>query len=131
VQSFRKLSSVCRLCCSDVGPTTGVMMIPGCGCGFLCNPHTLPDSFCEFCKPPIPLPDSSVGFVRKLYPNPRGGHAPKELLERRYRFSVQASQTVPDKSCNFCKTVIPVPDISVSSVRNIIPYRTYPYLTEH
>ena len=39
--------------------------------------------------------------------------------------------TLPDRFCEFCKTFIPLPDSSVTSVINLIPYRKYPYPTEH
>ena len=39
--------------------------------------------------------------------------------------------TLPAIFCEFCKTFIPLLDSSVSFVTNLIPSRTYPYLTEH
>ena len=39
--------------------------------------------------------------------------------------------TLPEKVCDFCTTFIPLPDSSVTSVTNLIPYRKYPYPTEH
>ncbi|CAM9666463.1 unnamed protein product [Sphacelaria rigidula] len=59
----------------------------------------------SFCKPPVPYPTSFVISVG-LSSNTR-------------------------QLCNFCKTFIPVPDISVSSVRNPVHYKTYPYPIEH
>ena len=39
--------------------------------------------------------------------------------------------TLPEMFCDFCTTFMPLPDSSVTSVTNLIPYRKYPYPTEH
>ena len=39
--------------------------------------------------------------------------------------------TLPDKFSEFCMIFILLTDSFVSFVTNLVPYRTYPYLTEH
>ena len=78
----------------------------------------------------IPLHDSSVTSVTTSYRYQGMGYA---FHTRTWRISVTSVQhyTLPEKFCYFCTTFIPLPDSSVTSVTNLIPYRKYPYPTEH
>ena len=92
--------------------------------------HTLPERFCDFCTTFIPLPKISVTSVTTSYRYPGMGYA---FHTRNRGSSVTSVQhyTLPDKFCDFCTTFIPLPKSSVTSVTNLIPYKKYPYLTEH
>ena len=92
--------------------------------------YTQPDKFCNSCTTFIPLPDSSVTFVTTSYRYPGMGYVFHTCT---WRISVTFVQhySQPDKFSDFCTTFIPLPDSSVTSVTNLIPYRTYPYPTEH
>ena len=94
------------------------------------RPLPVLDMFCDSCKIFIPLPDSSVISVETSYRYPGMGYA---FHTRTWRSSVTSAQhyNLPVKFCDFCTTFIPLSDSSVTSVTNLIPYRKYPYPTEH
>ena len=92
--------------------------------------YTLPDKLCDFCTTFIPLPDSSVTSVGTSYRYPGMGYTFHTRTRGRSVTSVQ-QHTLAEKLCDFCKTFIPLPDSSVTSATNLIPYRKYPYPTEH
>lgn len=111
-----------------------------------CIPGLYPDftrtrQFCDFCKSFVP--DPGIGYA--FYTHTRG----------RFMRSV-LHHTIPETFCDICTTFKPLPDSSVTSVeisywylgieyafhtctrrssvtsvKNIIPYRKYPYYTEH
>jgi len=92
--------------------------------------HTLPERFCEFCTTFIPLPDSSVNSVTTSY-RYRGMEYAFHTRTRRSSATSVQHHTLPKTFCEFYTTSIPLPDSSVTSVTNLIPYRKYPYPTEH
>ena len=77
------------------------------------------------------LTDGSVISVGPSYWYPGMGYAFHIRTRGRSVTSVQ-HHTLPKMFCDFfCTTFIPLPDSSETSVTNFIPYRKYPYPTEH
>lgn len=77
--------------------------------------HTQPGMFCEFCKTLVPLLDISLSSsVILSYPYPI---VLEDLYELRTRAWVWVTSLYkcPRELCEFCKTSLPLPEISMSS----------------
>lgn len=103
----------------------------------------VPDRFCELCKLPILVLDSSANLpyryskvLYELYEISTLITLGKDILYLHNNTCLQVSvsvhfHTVADRFCKFYNTSITVAGGSMNSVRNLIPYRTYPYTTKH
>ena len=89
--------------------------------------HTHTKNFCEFCTTVIPVPGTSVRSVRPCHNVRRTGTALSFLpgTSASYVRSCHNTRNI----WKFSKTLIPVPGISVSSVRPVPQYPGYGYST--
>ena len=80
-------------------------------------------NFCKFCKTFVPVPETSLSSVRPWH-NARGTGMPFYEIPGGgggYGYCTTFVY-LPGTFCEFCKTSIPVPGTSVSSVRLPYPY---------
>lgn len=101
--------------CSKVLPCSGVRFFVQCincvSSRYFPSPADLVGSVCS-----DTVPDCSLESVREIHPHQGYGYT---LLE------------MPSAGKGFCVTSLPIPDSSVSFVRNLMPYRICPYHTGH